>query len=123
MKFTEYLKNPTAPMLTEADVFPDVDVIKLDPDRADAYDVVSALMPTLVRMAYVYLTNDKVKYERTHTDEEDTPFEFSKDALDEQLENLIDNITKRLEDLSTHDRGDYIDRLKSEFKEKLEEPK
>lgn len=118
--FKELVKES---LIMEADVFPDVDVIKLDPDRADAYDVVQALMPTLVRMAYVYLTDDKVKYERTHTDEEDTPFEFSKDALDEQLENLIDNITKRLEDLSTHDRGDYIDRISSEFKEKLQEPK
>lgn len=119
MKFKQYIKDPIEQILIESDVFPDVDVIKLDPDRADAFDVVQALMPTLVRMAYVYLSDDKVKYERAHTDEEDTPFEFTKDALDEQLEKLIENICNRFEDFSTHDRGNYIDRVSSEFKEKL----
>ncbi len=116
--FKKFLKDS---MLTEADIFPDVDVIKLDPDRADPYDVAQALMPTLVRMAYVYLTEDKVKYERTHRAEDDTPFEFTSDALDERLETLIDNICKRLDDMSTHDRKAFIDRISKEFKEKLTE--
>jgi len=109
-------------ILTESkDVFPDVDVIKLDPDRADVYDVVQSIMPTLVRMAYTYLVNDKQKYDRTHTDEEDTPFEFTKDALEEEVDKLIKHITNRFDDMSSHDKSAYIDRIKSEFKEKLED--
>jgi hypothetical protein len=117
-KFTRFVNES---LVMEADVFPDIDVIKLDPDRADSHDVVNALMPTLIRMAYVYLTDDKIKYERTHRDEEDTPFEFTEDELDDRLENLIENVIKRLEEVSTHDRKDYIKRLSSEFKEKLTE--
>jgi hypothetical protein len=119
MKFSEFFK--TVPLTESKDIFPDVDVIKLDPDRADSYDVVNAIMPTLIRMAYVYLVEDKEKYERTHTDEEDTPFEFTEDALEDHLENLIDQVGKRFEDISNHDRKSFINRMKSEFKEKLEE--
>jgi hypothetical protein len=108
-------------LITEAkDVFPDVDVIKIDPDRADPYDVVSALMPTLVRMAYVTLSEDQVKYKRTHTDPEDK-FEFTEDALEDLLDDLIKNVRNRLDDQSAHDKKAYIDRLKGEFKNKLEE--
>jgi len=108
-------------LVMEADVFPDVDVIKLDPDRADSHDVVNALMPTLIRMAYVYLVDDKVKYERTHKDDEDTPFEFTEDELDERLENLIENVVKRLEEVSMRDRKADIKKMSGEFKEKLTE--
>jgi hypothetical protein len=109
-------------ILTEAkDVFPDVDVIKLDPDRADAYDVVQSIIPTLIRIAYTNLVNDKQKYERTHTDKEDISFEFTKGALEEEVDKLIKHITNRFDDLSSHDKLSYIDRIKSEFKEKLEE--
>jgi len=109
-------------ILTEAkDLFPEVDVIKIDPDRADVYDIVQSIMPTMVRIAYTNLVNDKEKYERTHTDEEDIPFEFTKDALEEEVDNLIKHITNRMDDLSSHDKSAYIDRIKSEFKEKLEE--
>jgi len=122
MKFSQFIKS--TPIITESkDVFPDVDVIKLDPDRADAYDVVQSLMPTLVRMSYVYLVEDKIKYERTHKDEEDTPFEFTEDALEERLDDLIKHIRNRLDDESSHDKKAAIDRLKGEFKEKLEEEK
>jgi len=122
MKFKKFLKDPNAPVIiTEADIFPDVDVIKLDPDRADAHDIVQALMPTLVRMAYVYLSEDKVKYERTHNDPDDTPFEFTEDALEEHLDLLIENITKRLDDQSSHDKKAAIDHIAKEFKAPLTE--
>lgn len=109
-------------LVTEAkDYFPDVDVIKLDPDRADTYDIVQALMPTLVRTAYVHLSHDKDKYERTHTEEDDEPFEFTNDALEERLDTLIDAIRNRLDDQSSHDKHAAIEKIKSEFKEKLTE--
>jgi len=116
IKFSQFVGQP----LTEAkDLFNDVDVIRLDPDRADATDVVSALMPTIVRIAYTNLIHERNKYERTHTDEEDDKFEFTVEALDEKVEELVDHIRDRL-DMSRHDRESYINRLKDEFKEKLE---
>lgn len=114
-------QNAFESIVMEADVFADIDVIKLDPDRADSHDVVNALMPTLIRMAYVYLVDDKAKYERTHRDEEDTPFEFTTDELDDRLENLIENVVKRFEEVSMRDRKADIKKMSSEFKEKLNE--
>lgn len=104
------------------DLFTDVDVIKLDPDRADAYDVVSALMPTLVRMAYTNLVHERTRVTRGK-DEEDSDFEFTADALDEEVEKLVDHVVKRFEDQNSHDRLAVINRVKSEFKDKLEEKK
>jgi hypothetical protein len=115
-----FKKSGVKESLIEAkDFFTDVDVIKLDPDRADAHDVVSAIMPTLVRMAYTYLAQDKIKYDR-NKDDEDPEFEFTKDALEERLDNLIGHVRDRL-DMSGHDKLNYITRLKDEFKEKLTE--
>jgi len=113
--------HPYKESLTEAkDVFPDVDVIKLDPDRADSYDVASAIMPTLVRMAYTNLYHEKTKYDRSHTDEEDTPFDFTISALEDELDDLIKHVRNRLDDQSSHDKKAYIKRLESEFTEKLQ---
>jgi|ERR1017187_1244334 hypothetical protein len=105
------------------DLFPDVDVIKIDPDRADVYDIVQGIMPTLVRVAYTHLVDDKVKYNRTHTDEDDIPFEFTIGALEECLDEFIHNIKDKLDDISMHDRVTYIKGVSSEFKEKLDEGK
>jgi hypothetical protein len=117
MKLKAFLEQAT---LTEGkDFFPDVDVIKLDPDRVDVYDIVSALMPTLVRMAYVDLSHDKEKYERTHTDEEDEPFNFTVDELEDRLDKIIDNLKNRIDDMSSRDKHHYIDAIKKEFKEEL----
>ena len=107
-------------VITESkDVFPDVDVLKIDPDRADDYDIVQTLMPTLVRIAYVHLQNDKAKYDRTHKGEDDEPFEFTKDALEDRLDDLINSIRNRLDDQSIHDKHAYVDRIENEFKEPL----
>jgi len=105
------------------DLFSDVDVLKIDPDRADVYDVVQALMPTLVRMSYTYLIDDKTKYDRAnHPDDEDyKPFEFDVNALEERLDDLVRSIRDKLEDLTAADRKAYINKVKSEFKEKLTE--
>lgn len=119
-------KSTVGIKLTESkDWFPDIDVIKLDPDRIDAYDMIQALMPTLVRTAYVWLMHDKEKYERTATpasddDDGDPAFDFSMDALEERLDDLVSAIKNRLDDMSSHDKHSYIDRIKSEFKEKLD---
>lgn len=115
MSFKSYLGIQ---QLDEArDLFPDADVIKLDPDRIDMYDVVNNLMPTLARVAYVILSNKKTKYERTHTDEEDTPFEFTKDALEEELSDVVDDLVERLNDQTMRERLTVIDSLMSEFKD------
>lgn len=121
-------KSTVGIKLTESkDMFSDVDVIKLDPDRIDAYDIVQALMPTLVRTAYVILCHDKEKYERTHNpkaseDDEDgdDPFPFTADELEERLDDIVGHIKNRLDDMSSHDRHSYIERIKGEFKEKLD---
>ena len=104
--------------LNEAvDLFPEVDVIKFDPDRIDMYDVVNSLMPTLARVAYVILSQKKVKYDSTHTDEEDEPFEFTKDALEEELSDVVDDLVERLNDQTMRDRLEIIDKLSGEFKD------
>jgi len=107
-------------LLEAKDLFTDVDVIKLDPDRADVYDVVSALMPTLTRIAYTNLVHERTRYTRGK-DEEDSDFEFTADALDEELEKLVGLIVNKFEDQNSHDRLAVINKLKSEFKDKLEE--
>jgi hypothetical protein len=105
--------------LTEAkDLFNDVDVIKLDPDRVDAHDIVSAIMPTLVRVAYTQLVHDQTKYNRGK-DDEDPEFEFTKDELEERLDTLIGHVRDKL-DMSGHDKMDYITNMSGEFKQKLE---
>ena len=122
MKISDIL-SPMAKLCEAKDYFDSVDVIKLDPDRADAYDVVQALMPTLIRIAYVNMAHDKERYDRTHTDEEDDPFEFTIDELEDRLDDLVKNIRDRLDDQTSHDKHAYIDRIKSEFKEKIDEAK
>jgi hypothetical protein len=105
--------------LTEAkNLFNDVDVIKLDPDRVDAHDIVSAIMPTLVRVAYTQLVYDQTKYNRGK-DDEDPEFEFTADELEERLDTLIGHVRDKL-DMSGHDKMDYINKMSSEFKQKLE---
>jgi hypothetical protein len=120
MKLKAFLSQQ---IVESKDYFSDVDVLKFDPDNVDAYDIVSTLMPTIVRIAYVNLCHNKEKYERTHTDEEDEPFDFSQDALEDEVDDMIGHITNRFGDLSSRDKASYIDRVKSEFKEKLTEPK
>jgi hypothetical protein len=107
-------------ILEAKDLFPEIDVIKLDPDRADAYDVVSHVMPTLVRMAYADMVHDKAKYDRTFDEEDDKPYEFTADTLEDKLDDLIKLVREKFEDLSMHDRLSYIDKMKSEFKPPLE---
>lgn len=102
------------------DYFPNVDLIKIDPDRADSYDIVSALLPTLVKIAYVDMSHDKVKYDRTHNDEEDTPFDFSESELVDRLDNVINQIRNRLDDMSAQDKKAFINRVKSDFITKLD---
>jgi hypothetical protein len=117
------MKKIIESLVVEAkDVFSDVDVIKIDPDRADPYDIVSAVMPTLVRAAYVLLVEDQIKYKR-NKDEDDPEFEFTEEALSERLDELIKQVCRRFDDQSRHDLNAYITRLKGEFKVKLEEEK
>lgn len=122
MSFKKFIGTET---ITEGtnDMFPDVDVLKLDPDRADITDVVDVLMPTLVRMAYVELVIAKKKYERTHTDEEDDPFEFTVDALEEKVGDIVSLLKDKLDDLNYRDFVGIINKIKSEFKEKIEDSK
>lgn len=109
------------PTLTEGrDRFDDVDVIKLDPDRADIYDIVSALMPTLTRIAYTYLIDDKERYEKTHRDEEDDPFEFTESELEDRLDDVIRLLRDKLDDQTSSDKMSYIKALAKEFKEPLQ---
>ena len=121
MKLSDFINKKT---LTESkDFFPDIDVLKIDPDRADAYDIVQTLMPTLVRIAYVNLMEKKIKYDRTHKDKDDEPFVFNNDALEDELDDLIKFVRNRMDDLSSHDKKSYIDKVKTEFSEKLIENK
>lgn len=111
-------KNFLGVQLNEArDLFPEADVIKLDPDRIDMHDVTHTLLPTLARVAYVILSQKKIKYERTHTDEEDEPFEFTKDALEEEFSDVLSDLVERLNDVSMRDRLSVIDQIKSELKD------
>lgn len=104
---------------SSSDYFSDVDVIKFDPDKVDTHDIVNALMPTLVKMAYVQLSDDKKKYERTHTDEDDEPFKFTKDELEERLDDIVGNLKDRLSDLSSRELIYHINKMEKEFREPL----
>jgi hypothetical protein len=101
------------------DYFPEVDVIKLDPDRVDVQDITQALLPTLIRIAYAHLAQDKAKYERTHTDEDDDPFEFTESELEDRLDMLVRSLRDSIGDLTGSDYKSAIDSVKKEFKEKL----
>ena len=103
------------------DLFKDMDVIKLDPDRADVYDVVNALMPTLVRMSYTFLVDDKRQHERTHTDEDDAKFDFDTGALIEMVNETISTLRKRLSGVDDGDIKQLIDTIKGEFTQPLTE--
>jgi len=107
-------------ILESKDLFLEVDVIKLDPDRADAYDVVSHIMPTLVRIAYCDMVHDKAKHDRMYDEEDDEPYQFTADQLEDKLDDLVKLVREKFEDLSTHDRLSYIDKMKSEFKPQLD---
>jgi hypothetical protein len=113
-----------APITEAKDVFPDVDVLKIDPDRADAYDIVQALMPTMVRIAYTHLMHDHTKFKREHEhddpEEENQKFDFNVDGLEERLDDLVKAITRRFDDMTSHDKAAYIGKIKSEFKEPLD---
>lgn len=117
-----FLKNKQNEDILKEDLFKDVDVIKLDPDRIDAYDIVTSMMPTIIRTAYVNLTEDKKKYEKNF-DEEDETFEFSEYALGDAVDDLIEHIRNKFKDISMHDRKIYIDRIKDEFKVPLTDKK
>ena len=123
--FKSFIGSEKSEQITEGkDVFPDVDVLKIDPDRADAYHIVQALMPTMVRIAYTHLVHDNIKFKREHAndaDEENLKFDFNVDGLEERLDDLVKAITRRFDDMTSHDKAAYISKIKSEFKEPLTE--
>jgi hypothetical protein len=107
--------------LDESDhLFNRSDDVMIDPDRSDVHDVMNALMPSLIKMAYTFLYHDKVKHERKHSgDEGEDQFDFSAEALRDEVQQLITSLCKRLEDQSNKDIDDDIERLKADFKHPL----
>lgn len=107
--------------LTEVqELFAELDVIKLDPDRTDVYDIIHALLPTLVRISYANMVEDQRKYNRTHASEDDERFQFTKETLIETVNDLIASLRKRFDAVDDKMIGDVIETIKSEFKTQLE---
>ena len=101
--------------LTESSrYFKEADVIKIDPDRDDHMDVVNALIPSLVKMAYTYYLHDKTK----HRDDEMSPV-LTKDELLEQIEDLVKRVTTKLNEMPTRSWMAVIEELQSQFPNKL----
>jgi hypothetical protein len=120
-------KKPETTVMEGSHVFPDVDKLELDPDRMDAHDVARALLPTMIRMAYVHLLEDKKTHERRHgpkSDDEDAyNFDLSKDALFERFEDLQNALADRIKELDEEDFNVAVKQLSREFTEPLEEKK
>lgn len=96
-----------------------VDEIRLDPERDDSFDVVDKLMPFLIKQAYYYLNDKRNKHERVHGDPSDDEdaynFDFSEDALRDELDDVITHLKNRFADLSTIRMQEYIDHVKGSF--------
>lgn len=111
-------------LLNEAMLFDDFYEIKLDPDRADTHDVMDRLTPLIVKMAYKNLHSDKEKHERKYgpkSDDEDAyNFDFSEDALADEVENVMNDLAGKLRNVSTKDIKAAIQAVSKEFKEPLE---
>lgn len=115
-------------IVTESNLFPDVDTIRLDPDRVDVYDIVSHLLPTIVKISYTFLHADKIKHERKYGSddpdtEEDDKFAFNKSALRDEIQQVIQHLTDRLEGLTYTDFDNTIDAVSKEFKYPLDKEK
>ena len=111
-------------LLKEAMLFDDFHVIKLDPDRADTFDVFDQLKPLIVKMAYKNLHSDKEKHERKYgpkSDDEDAyNFEFTEEALAEEVESIMSDLAGKLNTISSKDVKSAIQAVSKEFKEPLE---
>lgn len=111
--------------LLEDQAFDDVDVIKIDPDRDDAYDIASKLLPTLTKIAYTYLLHDRKTHERKHgsrSDDEDAyNFSFTKEELKNRLEELVKHVGDKLTDQADKDFDATFQSVSKDFKDKVEE--
>lgn len=106
------------------DHFPDVEKLSFDPDRASAFDVQHALMPLLVKMAYVRVMDAKAKHEKDNWDPEDedhSEFNLSTDTLAEKVEDVINDLVGRLEGIRSDDIIQAIKLEKKSFKTPLTE--
>lgn len=115
----DYKNMIESQVFESTNLFAKVDEIKIDPDKTDVHDVVRLLLPSLVKMAYTFLHQAKVKHERTAGD--DDKFDFSPTALRDEVQQLIDNVKDRMGDLTYKEILEEIESLKSEFKHPLEE--
>lgn len=111
--------------LTEEELFPHFDEIKIDPDRNDPYDLAHAIMPSIIRMAYTFLYHDKVKHDRTYSpsDEDENQFDFSEQALVEEVDSVRTHLKDRLDNISDKDISEMISRMMKEFKHPLDKKK
>lgn len=112
-------------LLSESMLFSDFHEFKVDPDRADSYDLVDRLLPLIVKMAYKELYDDREKHEKKYgpkSDDEDSyNFEFTAEALGDKTDDLISTFTDKLKSVNSKEIQDTIKAVSKEFKEPLEE--
>lgn len=111
-------------ILNEAMLFSDFHEIKVDPDRADTFDLMDRLMPLIVKMAYKNLFSDKEKHEKKYgtksTDEDAYNFEFTEAALAEEVDAVLNDLGSKLKTVSDSNIKAVIKAVSKDFKDPLE---
>jgi hypothetical protein len=101
------------------DFFSEVDTIRLDPDRTDTYDVAQALMPVIVKLAYVKAMQDKAKHEKANWDPDDedyTEFQLTTDVMVEKVEEVLESLRDNLSEFRSNEIVSAIKAEKKHFK-------
>jgi len=115
MDFKSYLK--------ESKLFDAPDELKIDVDQDGPYDLAHALLPVLVKMAYVNLHALKRQHEKKHGPRSDEPdafnFSFTHSALEEEVHVLIDDLREKLNESSSTDVRSAIASVAKSFKDPI----
>lgn len=90
----------------------------------DNKDVVENLLPVIIQLAYRDLSNAKTAHEKKYgarsTDEDAYNFNFTEDALIEEIDFVIEDLTERLRGLSLNALQRAIKQVSNEFAEPLQ---
>lgn len=117
MKFKDIIFEAT-------DIFPREENIIIDPARDGPYDIARDLLPALVKVAYASLWFKRNRHENLHGPKSDEPdaynFDFTHQALEDEIETLIDHVGQSLKDLKAAEIKAEIKKSEKDFKEPLQ---
>lgn len=107
--------------------FDDMVEVKIDPDRDDPTDLARKMIPAILSMAYVYLVEDKDKYERRHADydpndkeaEKPEDFPFTAEELFDRADDVIRHMKNSLDRIDHEDFALHVSMIEHTFKTKL----